>query len=83
MLPLQYFFVYIGWYGLYAICTRLRVSCLPILEVLAGDTQRFLEATSKIQWDCWCVYCISHVPALLTLDIPGYDDRNLLLIASS
>ena len=28
-----------------------------------------------------CVYCISHVPALLTLDIPGYEGRNLLLIA--
>ena len=28
-----------------------------------------------------CVFCISHVPALLTLDIPGYEGRNLLLIA--
>ena len=28
-----------------------------------------------------CVFCISHVPALLTLDIPGYENRNLLLIA--
>ena len=27
-----------------------------------------------------CVFCISHVPALLTLDIPGYEGRNLLLI---
>ena len=28
-----------------------------------------------------CVLCISHVPALLTLDIPGYEGRDLLLIA--
>ncbi len=28
-----------------------------------------------------CVFCISHVPALLNLDIPGYAGRNLLLIA--
>ena len=28
-----------------------------------------------------CVYCISHVPALLCLDIPGYEGRNVLLIA--
>ena len=28
----------------------------------------------------WC-YCISHVPALLTLNIPGYEGRHLLLIA--
>jgi len=27
------------------------------------------------------VFCLSHVPALLNLDIPGYDGRNLLLIA--
>ncbi|WP_296409068.1 phosphatidate cytidylyltransferase [Zoogloea sp.] len=27
-----------------------------------------------------CVYCLSHVPALLTLDIAGYAGRNMLLI---
>ena len=27
------------------------------------------------------VYCVSHVPALLTLDVPGFEGRNLLLIA--
>jgi phosphatidate cytidylyltransferase len=27
-----------------------------------------------------CVYCLSHVPALLTLDIPGVGERNLLLV---
>jgi phosphatidate cytidylyltransferase len=83
VLPLQYAFVYIGWYGLYAIFLPVYVFLLlPILEVLGGDTQRFLERTSKIQWGLLvCVYCISHVPALLTLDIAGYEGRNLLLIA--
>ena len=28
-----------------------------------------------------CVYCFSHVPALLSLRIPGYQGRHLLLIA--
>jgi len=83
VLPMQYALVYIGWYGLYAIFVPVYVFLLlPILEVLAGDTKRFLERTSKIQWGLLvCVYCISHVPALLTLDIPGYEGRNLLLIA--
>ena len=27
------------------------------------------------------VFCVSHVPALLTLEIPGYEGRGLLLIA--
>jgi phosphatidate cytidylyltransferase len=27
-----------------------------------------------------CVYCLSHVPALLTLQIAGYEGRNALLV---
>lgn len=27
-----------------------------------------------------CVFCVSHVPALLTLQIPGYEGRNALLL---
>jgi len=27
-----------------------------------------------------CVYCISHIPALLALDIPGFGGRDLLLV---
>ena len=27
-----------------------------------------------------CVYCLSHLPALMTLAIPGYAGRNLLLL---
>jgi len=83
VLPLQYFLVYIGWYGLYSIFIPVYVFLLlPILEVIAGDTKRFLERTAKMQWGLMiCVFCISHVPALVTLDIPGYANRNLLLIA--
>ena len=75
--------VYVGWYGLYSIFIPVYVFLLlPILEVAGGDTKRFLERTAKMQWGLMiCVFCISHVPALLTLDIPGYEDRNLLLIA--
>jgi len=83
VLPMQYLLVYVGWYGLYSIFIPVYVFLLmPILEVVAGDTKRFLERMSKIQWGLMvCVYCISHVPALLALDIPGYEDRDLLLIA--
>jgi len=83
VLPVQYALVYVGWYGLYTIFIPVYVSLLlPILEALAGDTKRFLERTAKIQWGLLiCVFCISHVPALLTLEIRDYEDRNLLLIA--
>ncbi|MBA3520073.1 MAG: phosphatidate cytidylyltransferase, partial [Rhizobiales bacterium] len=34
------------------------------------------------QWGLMlAVFCVSHVPALLTLDIAGFEGRNLLLIA--
>ena len=82
VLPAQYFFVYIEWYGLYSIFIPVYAFLmLPILEVTAGDTKRFLERAAKMQWGLMvCVFCISHVPALLTLDIPGYEGRNMLLL---
>ena len=40
---------------------------------MAGDCENFLERTAKIQWGLMiCVYCVSYVPALLSLNIPGY-----------
>ena len=54
---------------------------MPALTALSGDTSRFLERISEQQWGIMLsVYCISHVPALITLDIPGYDGQKLLLI---
>ena len=82
ILPLQYFLVWIEWYGLYSIFIPVYAFLLlPILAVLAGDTTRFLERTAKVQWGLMiCVFCLSHVPALLNLHIPGYEGRNALLI---
>jgi len=44
---------------------------------LAGDAERFLERTAKVQWALMvCVYFVSHVPALLMLKIPGYEGKD-------
>ncbi len=82
-LPMQYFLIWIEWYGLFSIFIPVHVFLiLPIVSSLRGDTTRFLERTAKMQWGLMiCVFCVSHVPALLTLDIPGYQGRELLLIA--
>ncbi|WP_295853547.1 phosphatidate cytidylyltransferase [uncultured Xylophilus sp.] len=82
-LPVQYLLIWMDWYGLYSIFIPVYAFLvLPIVSAVAGDTTRFLERTSKVQWGLMvCVFCISHVPALLTLDIPGFEGRNLLLIA--
>ena len=82
VLPLQYFFVWIEWYGMYAIFIPVYAFLfLPIVAALSSDTSNFLERAAVTQWGLMIsVYCISLVPALLTLRIPGYEDRNLLLV---
>ena len=81
-LPVQYFLIWIDWYGLYSIFIPVYAFLvLPILAAVGGDTQRFLERTSKVQWGLMIsVFCISHVPALMMLQISGFEGRNLLLI---
>lgn len=83
VLPAQYLLIGYSWYGLFSIFIPVYVFLLlPILASLGGDTTRFLERASKVQWGLMiAVFCISHVPALLTLQIAGYEGRNLLLIA--
>lgn len=83
VLPLQYGLVWTGWYGLYSIFIPVYAFLLiPVVAMLAGDTERFLTRVAETQWALMiCVFCVSHVPALLTLDIPGYEGRHVLLIA--
>jgi phosphatidate cytidylyltransferase len=82
-LPAQYGLIWIEWYGLYSIFIPVYAFLLlPIFAALSADTTRFLERASKVQWGLMiCIFCLSHVPALMTLNIPGYAGRNLLLIA--
>jgi phosphatidate cytidylyltransferase len=83
VLPLQYYFVLIDWYGLYSIFVPVYVFLLlPVLSALRGAPQNFLVRVSETQWALMvCIYCVSHVPALLTLQIPGFEGRSVLLIA--
>lgn len=83
VIPVQYYLIWIDWYGLYSIFVP--VYCflaMPALTAIRGDTSHFLERVSEQQWGIMLsVYCISHVPALVTLPIPGNEGRGLLLIA--
>ena len=83
VLPVQYWLIYIDWYGLYSIFIPVYVFLLlPIVAVLRADTTRFMVRIAEMQWGLMiCVFCLSHVPALLTLDIPGFAGRELLLIS--
>lgn len=83
VLPLQYYLIWIEWYGLFSIFIPVYVFLLlPIVSALRGETRNFLIRVAEMQWALMiCVFCASHVPALLTLKIPGYEGRNVLLIA--
>jgi phosphatidate cytidylyltransferase len=83
IIPVQYYLLWIEWYGMFSIFVP--VYCflaMPALTAISGDTERFLERVSEQQWGIMLsVYCLSHVPALLTLPIPGFEGKGLLLIA--
>jgi phosphatidate cytidylyltransferase len=81
-LPVQYLLVGVQWYGLFAIFIPVYAFLtIPILSALFADAQKFLQRTAETQWGLMiCVYCLSHVPALLTLQIPGYQGRSALLV---
>lgn len=83
VLPVQYYLVWIDWYGLYSIFIPVYAFLfLPIISALRGETENFLTRVSETQWGLMiCVFAASHVPALLTLQIPGFEGKSILLIA--
>jgi len=82
IVPLQYYFLYINWYGMFAIFIPVYAFLfLPMRLVLAGDCEHFLERISKLQWSLMaCVYCVSHAPAILNLEVSGKTGEGLKLL---
>ena len=82
ILPLQYFLVAIDWFSMFTIFIPVySFLFLPILSALLGDTAHFLDRSTKVQWALMIsVFCISHIPAILTLDIEGFEEKKLLLM---
>ena len=80
-IPLQYWLIAVEWQSLFAILIPVwAFLLLPLLGVLKGETEDFLPRTARIQWALMLtVFCISHAPALLILDIPGFSENFLLL----
>lgn len=82
LMPLHYYLIYIEWYALFTILIPVYAFLLmPSISVLAQDTEHFLERAAKIQWGVMiAIYCISHAPALLVLQIPDFEGQNALLL---
>ena len=81
-IPLQYWLIGVDWYGLFVMCIPVYgFLLLPAVTALQGDTEDFLERNTKVQWGLMLtVYCLSHAPALMLLNIPGYEGQNLMLL---
>ena len=81
-LPLQYLFVALGWIQMFTVFIPVYAFLLlPIVSALRGDPDKFLARVAGTQWGLMiCVFCLSHVPALLTLPMPTGSDRAILMI---
>ena len=82
VLPVQYLLVAQRHFDLFSVFIPVYVFlAIPVVSAFGNDPQRFLERTAKIQWGIMvCVYGISHTPALLLLDLPGYSGRGAFLV---
>ncbi len=82
VLPAQYWLVGSEHFDLFTVFIPVYVFLLiPVVSALANDPQRFLERNAKLQWGIMvCIYGMSHVPALLLLDFPNYDNKNAFLV---
>jgi phosphatidate cytidylyltransferase len=81
-IPLQYWLIWDNWQTLFSILIPVwAFLLLPVLAVLKGESEDFLQRTARIQWALMLtVFCISHAPALLILHIPRFEGQNFLLL---
>jgi len=81
-IPVQYVLVASGWYQLYAVFIPVYLFLiLPVIMAWRHDTELYLQRVAKVQWGLMLsVYCVSHAPAIATLEPPGYEGRGALLL---
>lgn len=68
-IPVQYYWIAIGWYGMFIIFIPVYMFLfLPLRMIIIGETQSFLRAIGTLHWGLMTtVFSISHVAFLLML----------------
>jgi phosphatidate cytidylyltransferase len=68
-IPLQYYWVYIGWFGMFLIFIPVYLFLLiPLRKVLIGGTEGFLRSVGTIHWGLMItVFSLSHAGYLMVL----------------
>jgi phosphatidate cytidylyltransferase len=81
-LPFQYWLLWTGWYGLFAIFIPVYIfPMISAASALSQDTDDFLSRNARIQFALMtCVFGVSRAPALLMLDIPGFEGHTAQLL---
>ena len=82
VLPIQYTLVGTKHFNLFTVFIPVYVFlAIPVVSALANDPARFLERNAKLQWGIMvCIYGMSHVPALLLLNFPQFQNKNAFLV---
>jgi phosphatidate cytidylyltransferase len=75
-IPLQFYWIYLEWYGVFIIFIPVYMFLLlPLRMVIIGQTQGYIRAVGTIHWGLMLtVFCLSHTAFLLVLrrsDSPG------------
>ena len=81
VIPIQYLLVASGWHGRYAVLIPVYLFLiLPVALAWRQDTELYLQRLDKVQWSLMLSeYCVSHAPAIATVEPPGYEGRGALL----
>lgn len=69
--PVQYWFVYDDWYGMFSIFIPVYVAAaIAFRLVLAGESKGFIRSIGMLQWGLFLtVYNLSHLAFLMELDM--------------
>jgi phosphatidate cytidylyltransferase len=81
--PMQYAFIATGRHDLFTVCLPFVATLvIPLLTIAQGEKRALLERVAERYWGVtiW-VYCVSHAPALLMLDLPKFAGGNAGLVA--
>ncbi len=70
-IPIQYVFIAMGWYGMFAIFVPVYAFVvLAAAAAVLGQTQGFLRASSQLHWALMLtVYCLGHLAFLAVLPL--------------
>lgn len=81
-IPLQYYWVAIGWYGMFIIFIPVYMFLfIPMRMVLKGETEGFIKAAGILHWAVMLtVFSVSHIAYLLVLPEKNASAGNVGLV---